>query len=216
MARQWRGVIRRLARRAPRPAARRSRGLPWVWGAREAEVQRVYGCDRLASGAREDRLVRAITVAAPAATVFAWLGNLRVAPYSYDWLDNLGRRSPRALATDLGPVAAGQRVMYVFTVEEAILGQELTVRTSNGPGRWLFGDVRVSYHVAEKGPSQSRLIAVLRLRDPAGLARAARKAIIAWGDLLMMRRQLMTLRDLAEEHSREAGAQGRVGDCQRT
>jgi len=53
-------------------------------------------CDELLPDAHS-RCDRAISVDAPAAVRFRWLCQLRVAPYSYDLLDNLGRRSPREL-----------------------------------------------------------------------------------------------------------------------
>ncbi|GAA4875257.1 SRPBCC family protein [Serinicoccus chungangensis] len=190
-------------------ARARAGRLPWVWGATEAEVTTGYACDRLvdapstAPGRRghevgPGRLVRAVGVAAPPGTVWAWLGNLRLAPYSYDWLDNLGRRSPRVLAHHLGPVEPGQRVMTVFTVVDVDPGVELTIRTREGLGTRLFGQVWVSYRVVPDPPGRSRLVAVLRL--PGGASRLARwrAGALAWGDLLMMRRQLRTLRDLAE------------------
>ncbi|WP_298890096.1 SRPBCC family protein [uncultured Serinicoccus sp.] len=201
----------------------RGRRVPWVWGASAAEVAARYACDRLVDpipGAREgeswavdgrdgrdgrdgvkagpERLVRAIGVAAPVGTVWAWLGNLRLAPYSYDWLDNLGRRSPRTLAHHLGPLEPGQRVMTIFTVIDVHPGSELTIRTREGLGTRLFGQVWVSYRVVPVPPGRSRLIAVLRLGGGPGLLSRWRARALAWGDLLMMRRQLRTLRDLAE------------------
>lgn len=176
-------------------------GLPWVWGATAHEVRERYGCD---AGLRpgDDRLVRAITVDAEPEVVFDWLGNLRVAPYSYDWLDNLGRRSPRHLRDDLGPWQPGHRVMQIFEAEGVEEGRSVTIRMRPGPGRMLFGDVRVTYAVSALEPGgASRLVAVLRFRATGGTADAVRRRVLAWGDLLMMRKQLRTLRDLAQGRS---------------
>jgi hypothetical protein len=63
------------------------------WGVRDDEVARHYPCDELAPEAAV-QLWRGITVDAPAAQVWPWVRQLRLAPYSYDWIDNLGRRSP--------------------------------------------------------------------------------------------------------------------------
>lgn len=193
------------------PARPGPRGLPWVWGATEDEVAAGYRCDSIVEeiSMAADRAVRAVTVAAEPAHVFAWLGNLRVAPYSYDWIDNAGRRSPRRLRSDLGPVHVGQRVMTIFTVRDVVPGQELTLGMRRGPARWVFGDVWVTYAVRPPG-SGSRLIAVLRLGSGSGGQRSpglrprlarVRQQLLAWGDLAMMRKQLHTLRDLAEDCS---------------
>ena len=64
------------------------------WGASVAERRVPLPCNELLPDART-RCDRAISVDAPAAVLFRWLCQLRVAPYSYDLLDNLGRRSPR-------------------------------------------------------------------------------------------------------------------------
>ncbi|GAA1866318.1 hypothetical protein GCM10009751_25590 [Myceligenerans crystallogenes] len=170
--------------------------MPWIWGATPAEDAARYPCDELA-GSGDLRLLRAVSVAAPAETVWAWLGNLRVAPYSYDWLDNLGRRSPRALRTGLPPLQPGQRIMTIFTAEHVAPGSDLSIYLHDGPGLRLFGQVRVTYAVRPEGEG-SRLIAVLRLAAGGGALSSARRLGLAWGDLLMMRKQLYTLRDLAE------------------
>jgi hypothetical protein len=175
--------------------------VPWVWGATPEECAARYPCDDLA-GPEDSRLLRAVSVNAPAETVWAWLGNLRVAPYSYDWLDNFGRRSPRELRADLPPLAPGQRVMTIFTAEHVEQGSDLSIYLHDGPGLRLFGQVRVTYAVRPES-SGCRLIAVLRLAAEGGPVGSARRLGLAWGDLLMMRKQLYTFRDLAEgRHAR--------------
>lgn len=72
------------------------RRIPRLWGARRNETERHYPCDDLSGGPGE-AWFRAVTVDAARPSVFRWLCQLKVAPYSYDLLDNLGRRSPRRL-----------------------------------------------------------------------------------------------------------------------
>lgn len=170
--------------------------LPWTWGVNPVEMAATYHCDELAAPDRR-RLLRGVSVAAPAELVFAWLGNLRFAPYSYDLVDNWGRRSPRSLRTDLPDLAAGQRVMTMFTAVRVIDPRELTIRAHPGPGRTVFGDVVVTYDVSPSA-SGTRLVAAIRFGAPASAVGAARVLALAWGDLVMMRRQLLTLRGLAE------------------
>lgn len=171
-------------------------GLPWVWQASAAEVAADYRCDALARRPGS-RMLRAVSVAAPPAAVWDWLGNLRVAPYSYDLLDNLGRRSPRVLRTDLPPLAVGDPVMTMFTAVDVAPGEELVVRSHPGPGSRLFGEVVVGYAVRPTAAG-CRLVAVLHLFGGTTRASRLRHAALAWGDLVMMRKQLRTLAALAE------------------
>jgi hypothetical protein len=62
------------------------------WGVTDEEVERQYPCDELLE-APVLTLWRGVTDA-PAGRVWPWLCQLRLAPYSYDWVDNLGHRSP--------------------------------------------------------------------------------------------------------------------------
>jgi hypothetical protein len=64
------------------------------WGATKAEEAMEFACDGLIDGA-DSALFRAVSVASTPVVLFRWLCQLRVAPYSYDWLDNGGRRSPQ-------------------------------------------------------------------------------------------------------------------------
>lgn len=183
-------------------------GLPWNWQATAAEVERFYGCDATAPPGAA-RMLRAVGVDCPPALVFDWLGNLRLAPYSYDRLDNWGRRSPRELRTDLPALAVGDQVMTMFTTVGVVPGRELTIRSHPGPGRAMFGDVIVSYAVDPDpvdGAGRSRLVAALRFAGGANPLSRARRYALAWGDLLMMRKQLLTLAGHAEASARSAAA----------
>ena len=66
------------------------------WGVTDAEVARTYPCDVLVPEA-ELQVWRGVSVFAPPEQVWPWLCQVQVAPYSYDVIDNLGRRSPRTL-----------------------------------------------------------------------------------------------------------------------
>ncbi|KAJ1684003.1 hypothetical protein LUZ63_020743 [Rhynchospora breviuscula] len=168
--------------------------LPSSWGLLPGEEELVLPGDELA-GPGWVRLLRAAPCAAPPERLWPWLGQLRVAPYSYDLVDNLGRRSPRTLTPGLGPVEVGQRVNIVFEVVDVEEGRGLTTRGRvGGP----FADVVVGYAV-RPAPGGSRLLAVLRHPPHRGLLAAADTAL-AWGDLLGLRRG-----DGARAHATEPG-----------
>ena len=78
------------------------------WGSTAAERAEPFPCDRLLADP-DAAMFRAVDVEAPAAVSFRWLCQLRAAPYSYDKLDNLGRRSPQALTPGLDELEVGQR-----------------------------------------------------------------------------------------------------------
>jgi hypothetical protein len=168
-------------------------GLPQRWGVTDAEAAATYGCDELRPDA-PGRWLRGVDVAAPADVAFRWLCQLRAAPYSYDLVDNLGRRSPRTLTPGLDELAVGQRVATVFRLHSFVPGRELTLVLPPGPAARASGDMVVSYAALPGARTgTSRLVAVLRVQP---LPRPV-EAALCWGDLVMMRRQLQNLAGLA-------------------
>jgi hypothetical protein len=141
-------------------------------------------------------------VSAPAARLFRWLCQMRVAPYSYDWIDNGGRRSPRTLTPGLDHLAIGQSVMRIFTLVEFAKDRHLTLRIKHGAGAFsLFGDLAVTYLIVPEDAGRCRLLVKLVSRYPPGFTGRLMRWGLPWGDLLMMRRQLLNLRRLAEQSS---------------
>lgn len=166
-------------------------GLPWSWGATDAERLADYPCAALVPEPAH-RMIRAVDVAAPAATTFRWLCQLTQAPYSYDLVDNLGRRSPRTLTPGADDLAVGTTFVTIFQVAAVEPGREITGVGRPGPTH-RFGPMACTYRVVPDGERSSRLIGRLDLTAKGGLLGAP----VAWGDLVMMRRQLRTLAALA-------------------
>ncbi len=169
-----------------------------TWGTTEGERALAYPCDRHIAEPR-DELYRGVTVNAPAAVVFRWLCQLRAAPYSYDWIDNLGKRSPQQLTSGLEALADGQRVMTIFELVEFEQDRSITVRIiERGRARRLFGSLAATYMVLERPEGGTRLLAKLSAHRSDGLVSRGMRLILPWGDLVMMRRQFLNLKRLAE------------------
>lgn len=165
----------------------------YQWGSTEAERARPMPCDGLVE-LPDERLHRALEVDAAPATVFRWLCQLRAAPYSYDKLDNFGRTSPQQLTPGLERLEVGQRVMSIFRLTAFEPGRSITV-LSDGP---LFGRVACTYEVSPLPEGRSRLLVRVLVAHRPGLRSLLTRLVLAPGDLVMMRRQLLNLRGLAE------------------
>jgi hypothetical protein len=156
------------------------------WGVTHDETTRPYPCDAFVEAPALEAW-RAVDIAAPAEAVWPWMTQLRVAPYSYDWVDNLGRRSPRRLL-DLPEPRVGDN----FT---SVAGRPQGRIVSLDPGHQLTGTIMGAY-----------LSYVLDAQDQRG-TRLLLKVVLqatrfprVWsvGDLVMARRQLLNLKHLAE------------------
>jgi hypothetical protein len=166
------------------------------WGATTSERAAMMPCDELV-GDGCTRADRAVTIAAPPATVFAWLCQLRVAPYSYDLLDNFGRRSPRRRDPGLCHLAVGQRFMTLFRLHSFVDDEQITLRA---------GRVAVTYALSPQD-GETRLHTRVLFDGPRFLGNP-----MAAGDLVMMRKQLLTIKALAEREGAPRARRRRVAD----
>lgn len=169
-----------------------------TWGATLQERQLSYPCDHLIVKP-DDSLYRAVTIDASPQVVFRWLCQMRVAPYSYDWIDNCGRESPRRLIPGLEDLVVGQDVMQIFQLVDFTRDQNLTIRCkANSRAQRLFGDIAISYCVVGARDSKTRLLVKIVAQYPKGLWGRLMRSLLPWGDLIMMRRQLLNFKQLAE------------------
>jgi hypothetical protein len=168
------------------------------WGSTAEERTRTFPCDGLIDSPGKE-MFRAIDVEAPQAVVFRWLCQLRAAPYSYDKLDNFGRRSPQELTPGLERLEVGQRVATIFHLVDFEPGESLTILH----GGRVFGAVACTYWAKRVDEGRSRIVVKLvwaPARD--GVLGLPERALLPPGDLVMMRRQLLNLKGLAERTAR--------------
>jgi hypothetical protein len=156
------------------------------WGVTDEEVARRYPCDAWVADPSVQAW-RGVTVNADAEHVWPWVSQIRLAPYSYDWIDNLGRRSPRELRGIADPAVGDP----FTTAGVRRLGQVLAVE----PRTHLTGRIAgvVISYVLVPHQRDTRLLMKLvaargRLVGP----------FLTVGDLVMARRQLLNLKRLAE------------------
>jgi hypothetical protein len=172
--------------------------LSHTWGTEPHERALAFPCDLVLSGP-DDACYRGVTIQAPPQIVFRWLCQLRVAPYSYDWIDSLGRQSPRQLTPGLDDLAIGQEVMQIFELADFALNRHLTLRIKQGTlAQRLFGDVAVSYCVIANEVQTCRLLVKMLVQYPPRVIGRLARHVLPLGDLIMMRRQLLNFKKLAE------------------
>lgn len=157
------------------------------WGVTDSEMVRSYPCDDFVVSPVLQAW-RGVQIEAPAAAVWPWLAQVRLAPYSYDWIDNLGRRSPRRLVGLPEP-----RVGEAFTTAG---GRRLGRIVSVDPGRQLTSTIMgafMSYVLVPQEPDTTRLLLKVVMQTSRWAALG-----LCVGDLVMARRQLLNLKQLAE------------------
>ncbi|MBN9111364.1 MAG: polyketide cyclase [Pseudonocardia sp.] len=160
------------------------------WGVTDAETHLHFPCDDVVPRPVLQAW-RGVTVHAPPTRVWPWIGQIRLAPYSYDWIDNLGRRSPQELRDLPEPVpdepfsrSGGRPLGRILSVAP---GEQLTAR--------IMGGV-MSYVLVPGDSEDTRLL--LKVVTAGGRLLAP---LVSVGDLVMARRQLLNVKGLVERGS---------------
>ena len=159
-----------------------------VWGATAEERAARLPCDEIyPDGMPADR---AVSVDAPPSLVWAWLCQIRLAPYSYDRIDNYGKQSPPVRTPELTDLEAGQTFMRRFKLVTFERDDHVTIHA---------GRVAITYAVRPEGAG-TRLVARAIYNGPGIIGRP-----LGLIDMIMMRRQLLNMKSHAEkEHAASA------------
>ncbi len=157
------------------------------WGVTPAEVSRRYTCDDFTPNPVLQAW-RGITVRAESERVWLWVKQIALAPYSYDWIDNLGRRSPQHLRNVADPVPGDS---FMRGLGGLRFGRVLSVSPNEQLTGRIMGAV-MTYELIPMGSSTRLLLKVVTSRG------RWTAPFLSAGDFVMARRQLLNLARLAE------------------
>jgi hypothetical protein len=143
---------------------------------------------------------RAVSLGAPRDDVFAWLAQMgfgRAGWYSYDWIDNLGRRSADRLNPEWQVAAAGEQMPggpIAFDVTHLRRPDHLVLAVLDRrlPGHRLWFTLAYRLEPIGSGGGATNLTTRARIRTDGPLGRAISVGL-GLGDGVMVRRQLRGL-----------------------
>lgn len=187
---------------------------PWQvrWGATDEEVGRRMPGDEIVVGPTLNA-TRAVTINAPPHCIWPWLvqmGCKRGGWYSYDWIDNLGRPSADRIMPEYQHLETGQIVpmspngkmgMYVksFAAPDWLVWGD-----KGGDSTWCWG-------LYPLNAAQTRLVSRIRLRYRWLSPTILFSLLLDAGDIIMMRKCMLGIKQRAEELSRRDRA-GRINN----
>jgi hypothetical protein len=174
------------------------------WGATPEEILSSVVGDDLCADATVTA-TRCITIAAPPEDVFPWIRQMgfgRAGWYSYDWIDNLGRKSAVAVHDEWQNVNSGDSVPagpMSFTAAIVNAPHTFVLEVKNGKKKKPLLHFTLAYELRPTLEG-TRLVTRMRSRVNIPGGRIIEQLILGPGDGIMLRRQLLTLTSRISQH----------------
>jgi hypothetical protein len=168
------------------------------WGATAEEISSSMVGDDLCSDATVVA-TRSITIGAAPQEVFPWIRQMgfgRGGWYSYDWLDNLGRKSATTIHDEWQSVEAGDKIpsgpiSFTAAIVDAPRHFVLEIQSLGKKSPKLH--FTLAYELRDN-PQGTRLVTRMRSRINLPLGSLFAKLILGPGDGIMLRRQLLNIK----------------------
>lgn len=172
------------------------------WGSRKEERKQVFTCDRIVRN-KNGGYFRAVDVSAPPEIVYKWICQMKAAPYSYDKLDNGGRKSPQQLIPGMDKLKIGEKMMTIFTIGHFIPNQEVTLIMDVPPKPYdrFYVPTAITYRLISKKVGKqlyTRIIVKYVAEWKKTFWGTAEKLFVIVADFIMMRKQLLNFKYLSE------------------
>jgi len=167
------------------------------WGATNEEIHGSVVGDNLCPDATLIA-TRSITISAPPQDVFPWIRQMgfgRAGWYSYDWLDNLGRKSATRVHEEWQSVESGNKVpsgpiSFTAAIVDAPRHFVLEIKSFGKQSPKLH--FTLAYELRDD-PQGTRLVTRMRSHIKLPLGSLFERFILGPGDGIMLRRQLLTI-----------------------
>jgi hypothetical protein len=175
---------------------------PWQlrWGATDAEVKRSMPGDEIVDKPSFNA-TRAVTIHAPAQNIYRWIvqmGVTRAGWYSYDLLDNLGRRSAERILPEHQNIQVGDLIPISPDGKQ---GMWVKYFRKN---KWMLwwdkkGDTTWIWEIHPQGENQFRLITRVRVKYRLFSSAVLFNLLTEFFDILMMRKSMLGIKRRAEK-----------------
>jgi len=156
------------------------------------------------SGTDCRELLRNIEIQAGAGDIFLWLKQLRVAPYSYDFIDNRGKKSPACIIENLPPLKVNTHFLLAFHILEFTENSFIACRFCepvNPPVDRYMKNLFVEYRIVEF-EDRSLLWCKIKGCFNRDIASKGFFHIFSIVNKIMMTRQLKNIKRLSELSAR--------------
>ena len=150
---------------------------------------------------------RAVTIQAPAAEVWKWIiqiGSARAGWYSLDWIDNAGVPSSRELLPEFQKIEPGYFIPFTPDQKNGMWVKEyrepdyILWWDKKGKGSW-------GWYLRQDKHEATRLLTRLRTIYDFSFPWIIYYLLYDFGDLIMMRKCLLGIKERAENHAPRAG-----------
>lgn len=145
-------------------------------------------------------LTRNIEIQASASSIYIWLKQLRIAPYSFDFLDNRGIKSPEYIIENLPPLKLNSHFLLSFHIygfeENTFIAGRFCLPVNPPVNRYLK-EMFIEYRIQEQG-ANTWLWCKIKGWYNKDIASKGFFRIFSVVNLFMTKRQLRNIRKLSE------------------
>ena len=145
-------------------------------------------------------LLRCVEIKAGASDIFVWLKQLRIAPYSYDFIDNRCRKSPDYIIENLPPLKVNTHYLLSFHIFAFMENSFIACRFCepiNQPLNFYMKDMFIEYRIEEQG-TKARLWCKIKGYYNGDISSKGFFFIFSILNKIMMTRQLKNIKKLSE------------------